>query len=301
MKSYSSSPIGSYIYEYAKLNRLVITDIRIIATSDLSTVSLISLDSGQKIILKVGKVSEVIMDEYFNHSNLYSHWQKHKDKFDFKIPRPLYFFQNHSSYLMEYVEGAKSLDEVFCASLMDSRSNLLPKLFARVGVCLAQYHTVFTQMRPNTKSVLDHDSVDGLLSGSGKKEYLQIYRTFPKKCYRNILKDFKPQNILVAGEDIYFIDFQKIDYSAPLYYDLARFIDTLHLFTFLEKPDQYFKNRKYLAKSACSFLSGYGEVNMRLLSACRRLHQLEHVYIKRKKALNAFILFLFYKLIIPKV
>jgi len=74
-----------------------------------------------------------------------------------------------------------------------------------------------------------------------------------------IIKDFKPQNVLLGeNNEIFFIDFQYIDYYSTIYYDLAFFIEVMENFLFfygMKKP--FIFNFSRLPKFSNSFLKGY--------------------------------------------
>ena len=176
----------------------------------------------REYLLKKSK-KESILEEFDNHKRIYECWLKEKENLRFRIPEVYLLDAGEKFYLMEYIESGLNLLEV----LFQDRDNT-NQIFKVAGECVNQYHNLATKyLLQDKESILKHDTVKQLLNSGLARKIRKILDGFADNTYRIIFKDFTLSNIVLDKDNnIYFLDFQKIYYYAPFYYDLARFIDT---------------------------------------------------------------------------
>jgi Ser/Thr protein kinase RdoA (MazF antagonist) len=152
----------------------------------------------------------------------------------------------------------------------------------------------------NKEDMLVHDTAGQLLDGRKGRRIKRSLDEFDDDSYRIIFKDLTLSNIVLAESgDIYFLDFQKIYYYAPFYYDLARFIDTGKVFSLVRRPLFFLLNFSSINCALKSFLDGYGGgVDEARLKMMQYLHRVKHIQIKANKSkLDSLILKLIYYII----
>jgi hypothetical protein len=237
------------------------------------------LISGQsKYILKINKKNN-IKEEYENHKTIYDLWSQNESGLDFQIPKPYAIGNNYQEYIMDYVEEGQNLLEILFRN--DHRAD---NIFLRTGQCLCQFHELTTRGLINAKQdLLLHNSIAKILKKKKGKKLKKLLGEFSNNTNKVIFKDFKPSNVVVdKNNKIYFLDFQKIYYYAPFYYDLARFIDTTKIFAIVKKPLFSLSNRRYINSAIQSFLIGYGDgIVLGDLKKMQKLHRSEHICMKR--------------------
>ena len=247
----------------------------------------------QTYVVKQAK-KENIRQEYDNHRTVYDCWRQEADHVDFRVPETYCISEDQTYYVMAYIEGAKNLNDLLRQDLEDIR-----KPFAEVGVSLRQYHRVMTDhLGQDPENILSHDTMEQLLGRERAARLLADFATFNEETYRVIFKDVTASNILLGGDGrVYFIDFQHIRYWAPLYYDLARFIDTTQALTLVHRPLFFLKERHKINSVLRCFLDGYnGEFNEADLRRMQGVHRREHIQMKRKHGwLDAVVLSLIYR------
>lgn len=258
--------------------------------TSLSNIYLLS--GRQKYALKENKNGN-IRTEYDNHRRIFDIWSGHKEAVEFYVPKPYLLSDDESFYVMEYIAEAIDLKD---ALPMQGEKALV--LYNRTGRCLRQYHEMMTEEIVDRRmDIQSHPPLTKLLAGKNGEHLREVLSKFNEDCYRIIFKDFTFSNVMVdTKNEIYLFDFQKIEYYAPFYYDLARFIDTLKVFTFLEHPVFAIRHWPLIKKATKRFIEGYGKpINPSLLQSMQLLHRKEHVFEKYRNApLKAMILKLIY-------
>lgn len=261
--------------------------------TDCSEIFLIN-SKENKYIIKKDRNNKDISEEFNNHKIICHIFKTHKKDIHFAIPEVYFLNKNSIFYVMEYINNAKNIQEI----IFENNFKRLEKIFQNLGKALYCYHSNLTRFLRYKFSILEHGTIKSILASKYKNKFMREYNQLPKYSYRRILKDFKATNILVDKKNkIYFIDFQKIYYFAPFYYDLARFIDTTKSSTFINSPLYYLLNRRKIKFLFKEFIRNYKEeVDERLLNNARKIHQLEHVYMKRERGqfLNSIILKIIY-------
>ncbi len=241
-----------------------------------------------------------IIKDYKNHELVYQIWNRVKGDVDFIIPEPLFCDVDSKYYIMEFISDANNLQDI----VLNDDSTNLEDSFNRIGKVLYQYHHFMTlHLLSKREEFEGHNTLKSVLTSRKKGIFINLMNHFDESMYSIIFKDFKPSNILIDLNDkIYLIDFQNIYYYAPFYYDLARFIDSLKVFTFFKSPMFYFLNRKRINRFIECFTKGYSEskIDIKLLNDARKIHQMEHIFMKKDKGHNmkAFILEIFYSVVI---
>jgi len=236
--------------------------INLIKKTDSSSIYLL-MNKNMKYILKRSLNGNIIKD-YRNHEAVYKIWESCKKDINFIIPANL------------------------------------EKQFNHVGNVLYQYHHCMTlHVLSKRKEFTEHNTLKSVLSSKKKKMFRDLLGHFDRGTYTIIFKDFKPSNVLIdKNNKIYLIDFQNIHYCAPFYYDIARFIDSLEVSTLFKSPLFYFLNRRRLNRFTECFMKGYSEstIDNGLLNDARKMHQIEHVFMKKDKgqSMKAILLKMFY-------
>jgi len=249
----------------------------------------------KKYILKESKNAD-ISEEFYNHKKVYDCWAQNRQGLDFKIPQVYFLADDKKSYLMDYIEAACNLLE----SLQKKRPAIM-QIFQKAGLCVNQYHTLMTKaLEGQRQSIFDHDSFAQIIQSKDGHKIKNHFNQFPDESFRTIFKDFSLSNVIVdKNNDIYFVDFQKIYYYAPFYYDLARFIDTGKVFSLAQKPLFFLVNFNKINKILNSFIDGYGAgVDKTHLKTMCYIHRKEHIQMKKNvSSFDALILQIIYWLI----
>lgn len=251
-----------------------LSSIRLLRETDCSF--LFQINAKRNYVLKKSK-SRDINQEFSNHKIIYRCWSEEKDNLAFKIPALIFQTADKKAYLMEYIDGANLLD------MLLKNGERTAGIFKRVGKCLCQYHRLVTKYLDEKKiDITEHPAVKRLLEGPKAEKLNSCLRLFDRDSYRILLKDFTPSNIVIhKNNDIYLVDFQTIYYSAPLYYDLARFIDTTRVFTLVRRPLYFLLGYRKLNRILDGFLEGYGkDPDPAHLRAMQRFHRAEHILSK---------------------
>ena len=249
----------------------------------------------KQYVLKKSK-AQSISEEFNNHKKIYECWRKEKENLNFKIPEVYFLADDEKFYVMEYIRGAVNL-----LQLMFRNKNNAAEIFKRAGECMNQYHAFTTKFLFDDKqSMLVHDTIKQLLDSKAADKVRKCLDAFGEDTYRIIFKDFTLSNIVLDdNNNIYFTDFQKIYYYAPLYYDLARFVDTGKVFALVKKPLFFLRNCGKINSILNSFLHGYNPgLDRELLKKMQWLHRAEHIQMKANKSRqDALILKLIYRII----
>ena len=234
----------------------------------------------REYVLKKSK-EENISEEFDNHRKIYECWFREKENLRFKIPEIYFLSSDRKFYLMEYIENGISILDVLLRGKND-----INELFRRAGECINQYHWLVTKyLAENKRSMLVHNTIRLILDGKAGNKIRRCLDEFGDDTYKIIFKDFTPSNIVLdQNKNVYFLDFQKIYYYAPFYYDLARFIDTGKVFSLVHKPLFFLLNSSKIDDALKSFLDGY---DSRLDKACLKrmhyVHRKEHIQMKLNK------------------
>ena len=249
----------------------------------------------KQYILKKSKAKS-ISEQFNNHKKIYECWLSEKENLNFKIPEVYFLSNDEKYYVMEYISGAIDL-----LQLMFQNKNNAAEIFKRAGESMNQYHTLTTKsLFGGKQSMLEHNTIKQLLDSKAADKARAILDSFSEDTCRIIFKDFTLSNMVLDDDgNIYLIDCQKIYYYAPLYYDLARFIDTGKVFALVKKPLFFLLNCGKINAILNSFLNGYNpELNRELLKKMQWLHRAEHIQMKaNKNKLDAVILKLIYCII----
>ncbi len=258
--------------------------------------SFLYLVAGEKrYVLKLNKKGN-IGAEYDNHRRIYECWKEEKHNLTFKIPQTYFLSTDKTFYVMEYIKNGINLLEVLFQNRNDTDN-----LFRKTGRCLKQYHDLATKyLYENRQSFLEHNTVKQILKTHKGPMLKKILNYFDDDSYRIIFKDFKPTNVVIGEkDDLYFLDFQKIYYYAPFYYDLTRFVDAAEIFSIVKKPVFSLLNFAKIKKAMKSFLQGYeGDIDESSLKKMQIFHRQEHFQMKKNKnRLNAIVLKLLYWII----
>ena len=268
--------------------------INLIKKTDSYSIYLL-MNKNMKYILKRSLNGNIIKD-YRNHEAVYKIWESCKKDINFIIPEPFFCDIGSEWYLMEYISDADNLQDI----VLNKNSANLEKQFNHVGNVLYQYHHCMTlHVLSKRKEFTEHNTLKSVLSSKKKKMFRDLLGHFDRGTYTIIFKDFKPSNVLIdKNNKIYLIDFQNIHYCAPFYYDIARFIDSLEVSTLFKSPLFYFLNRRRLNRFTECFMKGYSEstIDNGLLNDARKMHQIEHVFMKQDKgqSMKAILLKMFY-------
>jgi hypothetical protein len=258
--------------------------INLMKKTDSSSVYLL-VTKNRNYIIKQSLNSNIIKD-YKNHELVYKIWKSCKKNVDFIIPEPFFCDIDSKWYLMEFVPDANNLQDI----VLNKNSTNLEKHFNHVGNVLYQYHHFMTlHLLSKRKEFTEHNTLKSVLSSKKKELFIELLGHFDRGAYTIILKDFKPSNVLIDKTNkIYLIDFQDIYYCAPFYCDIARFIDSLEVFTLFKSPLFYFLNRKRINRFIECFTKGYSEskIDNGLLNDARKMHQIEHVFMKKDMGHN---------------
>jgi serine/threonine protein kinase len=238
-------------------------------------------------VLKKFKKKNKAFQEFNNHRRVYNLWLSNKNSLGFNIPQPYVLSKKRNFFVMEYIDNSRSLFDL----MFTGRFEKLPFYFEKVGKCLAQYHQLITSSSLFKKKPITKDGViDLILKSKYGKYFRDNYKKINRKAYKLISRDFKASNVLINKENqIYLIDFQEVEYYAPFYCDLARFYDTTKSLTFYKSPVFYLKNRKRIDMILDSFLQGYHSIeklDKDVLCMIRKLHQIEHMFMKKKSGHN---------------
>lgn len=240
------------------------------------------LTGRQKYVLKENKNGS-IRTEYDNHQRIFDIWSRHKETAEFHVPKLYFLSDDESFYIMEYITEAIELKNV-----LPMQSEKALDIYNRTGRCLRQYHEMMTEeIVDHRMDIQNHPPIAQLIAGKNGKRLKEILSKFDAECYQIIFKDFTFSNVMVDTKNkVYLFDFQKIEYYAPFYYDLARFIDTLKVFTILEHPMFAIRRWPLIKKAAERFIEGYGKpMDQTLLQSMQSLHRKEHVSEKYRKGL----------------
>lgn len=250
------------------------------------------VETKRKYIWKTTR-QKTIEKEFENHRKIYECRLKEKDKPGFRIPKTYFLSSDRKSYLMEYIEGGVNLLDV----LLQNRDETAD-VFKKTGRCLRQYHELATKcLYKEKEDILTHNTIRQLLAKRAGRNIKRCLDGFSQDSYRIIFKDFTLSNVVLDKSDnIYFLDFQNIHYYAPLYYDLARFIDTTKVFTLVRRPLFFLLNRRSVNLALENFLNGYDDTLDRTrLKRMQYLHRREHIQMKANKSkLDSIILKLIY-------
>ncbi len=234
----------------------------------------------KQYVLKKSKAKS-ISEQFNNHKKIYECWRKGKENLNFKIPEVYFLAGDKKYYVMEYISGAVDL-----LQLLFQNKNSAAGIFKRAGECMNQYHGLATKsLFDDKQSMLEHNTIKQLLDSKAEDKVRAVLDSFSEDTCRIIFKDFTLSNIVLDDSgNIYFIDFQKIYYYAPLYYDLARFIDTGKVFALVKKPLFFLRNCGKINAILNSFLNGYNpELDRELLKKMQWLHRAEHIQMKANK------------------
>ncbi len=239
------------------------------------------VETERKYVWKTTK-QQAIEKEFDNHRKIYECQLREKDKLNFRIPQVYFLSGDRKSYLMEYIEGGTNLLDVLLQN-RDDTSNV----FRRTGRCLRQYHDLATKyLTKDKESILTHNTIKQLLDRRAGRKIKSCLDDFGQDSYRIIFKDFTLSNVVLdKSNNIYFLDFQNIYYYAPLYYDLARFIDTTKVFALVRRPLFFLLNRRSVSLALENFLEGYDDtLNKAQLKRMQYLHRREHIQMKANKS-----------------
>jgi tRNA A-37 threonylcarbamoyl transferase component Bud32 len=257
---------------------------------------LFHIKANKEYVLKETK-SQNINEEFLNHKTIYDCWAEEKQDLDFRIPALFLKTADEKAYLMEYIDGTNLFD------LLLRNSDNATDAFRLVGESLHQYHQFATRcLVANRADLQNHNSIRQILKSRRGKKFRRILNSFDNQCYRTILKDVTASNILLdKNNHIYLVDFQKIFYYAPFYYDLARFIDTTKVFCLVKKPMFYAAHYRTIQKALNNFIKGYDQsLDFSCLDKMHLLHRAEHIQMKANCSIvNAFILKLIYSILRP--
>lgn len=248
---------------------------------ETSCSSLYCVETERKYVWKTSK-QKTIEKEFDNHSKIYECRFRKKNKLNFRIPKTYFLSSDRKSYLMEYIEGGVNLLDV----LLQNRAETAD-VFRRTGRCLRQYHDLTTKyLLKEKEDILAHNTIRQLLSTRQAAKIKSCLDGFSQDSYRIIFKDFTLSNVVLDKSDnIYFLDFQNIHYYAPLYYDLARFIDTTRVFALVRRPLFFLLNRRSVNLALEGFLGGYDDTLDRIqLKRMQYLHRREHIQMKANKS-----------------
>jgi tRNA A-37 threonylcarbamoyl transferase component Bud32 len=249
----------------------------------------------KEYVLKKTK-KESIGEEFDNHKKVYECWFGEKENLGFKIPEVYLLDTDKKFYLMEYIKNGLNLLEVLFQGKDD-----VGEIFRRAGECVNQYHSLATRyLTDNKESILVHNTIRQLLDRKAANKIRKCLDDFADDTYRIIFKDFTLSNIVFdQSSNVYFIDFQKIHYYAPLYYDLARFIDTGRVFSLVRKPSFFLLNFNKINRALNSFLEGYSNaLDKACLKKMQYLHRAEHIQMKANMSkLDSMVLKLIYLIV----
>lgn len=249
----------------------------------------------KKYIIKKG-LGESIEEEYINHKTIYKIYLENKDAAFFSIPKPYMINKKGNYFVMEYIENANNFQEL----ILNKNFKLLNEIASSIGKSIYSYHQLATKYLTTRTNIFDHGTMQLVISSKHGNKIINLYKKIPNNSFCIIFKDFKATNILVDKyKNIYFIDFQKINYYASYYYDLARFIDTTKIFTFVKNPIYYLLKRKNISNIFANIINSYKkDINLNYLYIAQKIHQTEHIFMKKEKGhfLNSVILQLIYKL-----
>ncbi len=259
---------------------------------ETSCSSLYCVETERKYIWKTSK-KQSIEKEFDNHRKIYECQLREKDKLNFRIPKTYFLSSDRKSYLMEYIEGGVNLLDVLLQNRVETAD-----VFRRTGRCLRQYHNLATKyLTKDKENILTHNTIKQLLGKGAGCKIKSCLDGFGEDSYRIIFKDFTLSNVVLDKSDnIYFLDFQNIHYYAPLYYDLARFIDTTRVFALVRRPLFFLLNCRSVNLALESFLDGYDDtLDKTRLKRMQYLHRREHIQMKANKSkLDSTILKLIY-------
>ena len=275
-----------------------VVSINLINRTSLSEIYLLKTELENKYILKEGLTGkENIYKEYLNHEVVYNVWHALRETLNFYVPAVYFHDGIHNYYVMEYVENSIDLQTL----IFKLDKNKIEDLLYKTGNAFCEYHEkVSTRFKDRKKAFNECRMVNPKERLTTKNHLLDLYTSMPADTYRFIFKDAKPSNVLIDNKErVWLVDFQNIYYFAPFYYDIARFIDTLRIFSFKKSPLKYLLKRKKISNLVESFIQGYGkDISLKYLDVARRIHQKEHVEMKYKRGqmLEMFILKALYKL-----
>jgi len=259
-----------------------VISLELIKKTDSSMIYLLITNQDNKYALKMSNKKQDAGKEYKNHKIVFHIWQDNKDKLSFNIPSVHFYDKDYNYYVMEYVKNSTNLQEL----IFNSDTGRLKHIFHKIGKMQYDYHQIATSaLKDKRRSLLEHNSVKTEVESNSGQHFLALYDSLPKDSYRFLLKDFKPTNVLIDEKDrIWLIDFQNINYYAPLYYDFARFIDTMKIFSFISSPFKYVLYRRRIACLIDIFIRSYGEnISLAHINTARKIHQKEHIIMKKKK------------------
>lgn len=255
-----------------------IDDINLLTETDKSFVY--HVVGKQEYILKMSK-GPSIEEEFNNQKTIYECWCAEKEHLGFRIPRIYFLSEDGKFYIMEYIQGRNLLAALFKYKKDTNET------FREIGECIHQYHNITTKHLLNHReNITEHNTIKQILKNTSKnvKECLD---DFQEDMYKIIFKDFTPSNVFLGRNgEIYFLDFQKVHYFAPFYYDLARFIDTTKVFTLVKRPLFFLFNFNKINNALKSFLSGYDpNLDKKCLRKMQYLHRIEHIQMKANKSM----------------
>lgn len=255
--------------------------------------SILVLIGKQKYIFKLSKLKP-LHNHFENHKKIFNLWAGKKALCDFRISEPVMLGPEGRFMVIEYVDGENLLTK------LTKDANNVDSLFERTGRGLKQYHALLTQEILDNIGGFDRcKKMTDFLWKKDDQEMLKHLSEFPSECERGIFRDFTPTNVIISQTDeIYFCDLQEAFYSGPLYYDIARFIDTTKVFNLI-KTKSLFNRPKRAREAIDAFLTGYGnDIELVLLRKMQAIHRKDH--IRFKKATNPFrglILKILYKVV----
>lgn len=232
------------------------------------------VEAGKIYVCKVTKECSLAR-QYENHRRVFNHWSQQQTSFNFKIPEPYLLGPRGQFVLMEYIEGLNLLN------ILNQHHPKAMRLFKQAGRGLNQYHKLVDTFKEAT-DLMECESIQAVLARPGGHEIRKrLERIDTDKC-GVIFKDFTPANIVVTKQDeLYFLDIQDVFYRGPLYYDLARFIDTTKVFGLVTKPLVPLGKYIRIRQAITAFMSGYDQaIDLELLHEIQSIHRQEHVHIK---------------------
>ncbi len=255
---------------------------KLMSTTDCSRVYEIR-SKHQSYVLKLGKHGENMHKDFMNHSMVYKSWLNKRNYLNFNIPEPFFSDIKENFYVMKYVERSKNIQSILHDDILKDFTKLID-IFSRSGMALKEYHNLFPREMSFKKSFCRFDS-NRLKEAETyeKNEITSLYESLPKDDFCYIHADFKPMNVLIDNKNrIWIIDFKEIFYFGSPYMDVARFIDSAKIFTFLHSPFTYLKKRMLLNELLTHFLYNY-DCNLNLKSLLASLKCNKYLYIKSKK------------------
>ena len=191
--------------------------------------------------------------EFSNQEKIYEIFKRYEDV---KIPKPFFYSIKYKILVMEYIKS-KTLTEYLRKNNLYFKGESLHKIYYRIGKALNYFHKKIKWKTDVAIEKKMHNLINDVKLEPLYQPYLKLNEFIDDEKIKKqrIHGNFKAQNILIVGKEIYFIDFS-YNYLGSSYHDFAKLLESTFTAGFRNKYFPLYNFRRIqLLKNA--FLSGY--------------------------------------------